>query len=346
MFKKALETSSSTFEEHMSTGVHELDGLLDGGLKPGILQLFYGDAESGVDQIIHMAIASAIMQSGMTGRVIYLNCGNYKYGRTLLDLDLLVRMFRRARLDPREALSRIHAVYAFSEDQQEESLRIIEKTLREEEAVRLLVAHNIAGLFTAEWNSRGRSRGDRLARLKGIVQDLAVLCAVRGLPLLASCRPVRGSVRIPHPEGGRYLRHKAAVIVYFERRGSFIHAHLIKHPFLPERSVKFSLESDFMGRVTLPFRTRLKNEIERLARTYRDALKDPGMRMAFDKLVEALGGEVGAMGNADLPSILDAVLLTAAVENRRLIEELRESIMRLETELREKRSRPNGNDER
>jgi len=346
MFRNALETSASTFDGCLSTGVYELDDLLGGGLKPGILHLFYGDEESGVDKIIHIAMASAIIESGVTGRVIYLNCGNYKYGRTLLDLDLLVCIFKSASLDPREALSRIHAVYAFSADQQRESLKIIRDDLAEEHEAKLLVVHNIAGLFTADWSFRGRNLADRLAGLKEVVQELAMLCALRGLPLLASCRPFRSSFSLPHPEGGRYLHHKAAVMVYLEKRGSFIHARLIKHPFLPERSVKFRLEGEFMGRVTLPFRTRLKNEIERLSKTYRDSLKDPNMRRAFDRLVESLSGEVGAMGNADLPSILDAVLLTAAVENRRQIEELRDRIVELKTMLERKQSRANSNDER
>lgn len=79
-----------------------------------------------------------------------------------------------------------------------------------------------------------------------------------------------------------------------------------------------------MGRVTRDsMRGRLQEAMERLRRRYREALKDEAMQRAFDELWPAWAGEQGAMIYAEVLSSLDLLLLTAAVDNRREIEELR-----------------------
>jgi hypothetical protein len=59
-----------------------------------------------------------------------------------------------------------------------------------------------------------------------------------------------------------------------------------------------------------------QTEMDSLKRTYRDALMDAGRREAFDS------SEQGAMSYARIPAALDTMLLTAAIDNRKLIEEL------------------------
>jgi len=56
---------------------------------------------------------------------------------------------------------------------------------------------------------------------------------------------------------------------------------------------------------------------------YRAALKDAAMQRAFDELWPAWSSEQGAMIYAEVLSAIDLLLLTAAVDNRREIEELR-----------------------
>lgn len=61
----------------------------------------------------------------------------------------------------------------------------------------------------------------------------------------------------------------------------------------------------------------------RLRKKYRAALKDDEMQRAFDELWPAWSNEQGAMIYAQVLSALDLLLLTAAVDNRREIEELK-----------------------
>jgi hypothetical protein len=70
-------------------------------------------------------------------------------------------------------------------------------------------------------------------------------------------------------------------------------------------------------------RVRLQDAMIQLRRSYREALKDDGMQGAFDDLWPAWSGEQAAMIYADVLSALDLLLLTAAVDNRREIEELK-----------------------
>ena len=90
-----------------------------------------------------------------------------------------------------------------------------------------------------------------------------------------------------------------------------------------------------MGRVTFPFRSLLKDEIGRLRRTYREALPDLKRRKAFDSLVRAWSSELGAMSNASVPTVLEVMLLTAAVDNRKNIEDAIDRIEEINLKLRE-----------
>jgi len=88
-----------------------------------------------------------------------------------------------------------------------------------------------------------------------------------------------------------------------------------------------------LGRMTLPFRMLLQEEMDNLKRTYREALMDAGRRDAFDSLVRAWSSEQGAMSYARVPTALDVMLLTAAIDNRKLIEENFEKFMAIESKL-------------
>ena len=79
-----------------------------------------------------------------------------------------------------------------------------------------------------------------------------------------------------------------------------------------------------MGRVMRDsMRVRLQDTMAQLKARYRAALKDGEMQRAFDELWPAWSSEEGAMIYAEVMSALDLLLLTAAVDNRREIEELR-----------------------
>ena len=159
----------------------------------------------------------------------------------------------------------------------------------------------------------------------------------RSVAFVASCRPAESRRGwIPPSKGGRYLSHRAAVIVYLEKKSKGgVLAYLIKHPSRAPKSAHLIIGGESLGRVTFPFRSLLKDEIGRLRRTYRGALLDPKRREAFDSLVRTWSSELGAMSNASVPTVLEIMLLTAAVDNRKNIEEIIDKIEEINLKLRE-----------
>lgn len=77
----------------------------------------------------------------------------------------------------------------------------------------------------------------------------------------------------------------------------------------------------------------MKEEIDNLERTYRRALIDADRREAFDRLIQTWSNELGAMSNAKVPTALDIMLLTAVVDNRKLIEEIGEQVGAIRSKL-------------
>jgi hypothetical protein len=79
-----------------------------------------------------------------------------------------------------------------------------------------------------------------------------------------------------------------------------------------------------LGRVMKgSMRTRLQDTMAQLKAKYREALKDEAMQDAFDALWAMWSSEMGAMIYSEVLSTLDLLLLTAAADNRREIDEIK-----------------------
>jgi hypothetical protein len=218
----------------------------------------------------------------------------------------------------------------------------VRQTIEGTKEIRLLVVHNIAKLFTAE-NKHTEESYKRIPRLQRVVLRLWQTCAARSVAMVASCKPAetrRGEV--PKPEGGRYLSHEANIIVYLERVGGLVptpQAYLVKHPSKPHGRAVLRVGGDgSMGRITVPFKMRLEQELEEL-KAFRDALKDLERQAAYDEILKACTSEQGAMANTNIPAVLDAILLTATVDNSKRIVHLSRRIDSLEESVRKLESR-------
>ena len=77
-----------------------------------------------------------------------------------------------------------------------------------------------------------------------------------------------------------------------------------------------------MGRTTPATRMSFQGLLKRMRDEYKAALLSQGRRAAFDRLVEAWSAEMGAISFAESMSLMDLLLLTGAVDNRRVNEEL------------------------
>ncbi|MBS7653454.1 MAG: hypothetical protein QXF21_05055 [Thermoproteota archaeon] len=338
---------SEAFEEkltlpRLTTGNADLDSLIGGGIEQGLFYLFYGDEESGVDLLIHQILVNSLLpreKSGLGGKSIYIYCGNYRRERTMLDTRALTYLVKAENMDPTKALDKIYVICNFSEDQQEQVFKDLLDLLRRDSEIKLVAVHNIAKLFTSNNGARNVNAGERIMRLQRVIHQIWRVCAENSVALVASCRPSKsGSNRIPKPEGGKYLKHKASVIVYFKRkRKNLASAFLVKHPNQAPRMINIELMEggDLLGRITRPFRTLLQEEMDNLKRTYREALMDAKRREAFDSLLHTWSSEQGAMSYARVPTVLEVMLLTAIVDNRKLIEEALKQVKMMRAKLEE-----------
>jgi hypothetical protein len=136
------------------------------------------------------------------------------------------------------------------------------------------------------------------------------------------------------PEASDYLNHLAGVIIYLRRRergAAYSRAYVLKSPITTPRSREYSYEDErTMGRTTPPIRMSFEDLLARLRSEYREALVKPGRREAFDRLTEAWSAELGAITYAESLSLMDLLLLTGLVEDRRISEELSSRLAEME----------------
>ena len=95
-----------------------------------------------------------------------------------------------------------------------------------------------------------------------------------------------------------------------------------------------------MGRFTRASRDGFQGKLNTLRKEYRDKLKDKGKKNAFDKLVSSWDSELGALTYAESIKLNDYILLTSVVENRRLLNDLRERIDKLDNKEKKEISTP------
>jgi len=331
-FRSAFSEFQSRLERpKISTGSLDLDVLL-GGVERGRFYLFYGNEDDGLaDRLLHMLLVNGLKpesEGGFGGKCVYLNCGNYKRTRTILDIDLMTELIKLAGLDGPSALEKIYTVCAFSEEQQIRAVEAVEELLNKDPEIKVMAVQQIAKLFSPPLN-RKRNLGD----FQKLVLKLRQASIEHQISLIATCRLGRISFgHLPWPEGGDYLRHEANVITYLSSEDSKQFtgtAYLLKHHERESGSckVEFNQEEENMGRVTKSFRERIQNEMDSLKKNYREALKDRARQEAFDKIWEAWASEGGAMINSAVPTALDLLLLTAVVDNRKSIEEIRRELL-------------------
>jgi RecA/RadA recombinase len=324
----------------LTTGILELDSLLAGGIELGTFSLLYGDSERFVDRILYNLMCNCQLpreRYGFDAKAVLLNCGNYRQEQALLDLELATSLLKANGLDPARALDQIIAVSAFNIDQAGEAVQEVCNVVGRDEQVRLVVARNLAKFFIED-GVRSKETLSRIQQLQHLVGKLWQACSAREVSLVASCRPRRANTIHPSPpEGGVFLRHLAQVMVCLrkkEEHGTML-AYLLKHPRRKAGMAEFSLThgDPIMGRLTIPFRSQLQQQIENLTRSFREALMEPARRDAFDSIVKAWTAEQGAMSYAKVPSVLEVMLLGAAVDNRKTIEDLQDEVRELRSHL-------------
>jgi RecA/RadA recombinase len=328
----------------LTTGSLDLDSLLAGGIEQGSFTVIYGDDEGSIDQLLYTLLSHCQLpmeKYGLNGKSVLLSCGDYRREQVLVDLRLTSAILRGNGIDPAKGLEEIIAVTTFNADQAAQSIQDILNIIKYHDQVKLVVVRNLAKLFLESTPNEKESL-EELKRFQHLTAILWQACSERNVTLVMSCRPRHPNrFRPSPPEGGTFLRHLAQTILCIKKRdGNTVAAHLLKHPNRQPRTVEFeySRSDSVMGRLTIPFRSQLQEEVETLTRSFKEALMEPARRDAFDSLTRAWMAEQGAMSYAKVPSVLEVMLLAAAVDNRKNIIDMQDEIALLRSQLEKTRS--------
>ncbi|MCP8319131.1 MAG: hypothetical protein L6N95_04810 [Candidatus Methylarchaceae archaeon HK01B] len=332
-----MKTAADGLEEErnklrLTTGSGDLDGLV-GGIEEGLFYIFYGEQEI-LDILIHKLIVNSILpreKGGFEARCIYFNNTNYYTGKTILNPSELGELAKRVGIEPEIVFTNIYTVAAYNEQRQVIVAKQVAEQIKKDPDIRLLVIHNITQFFSD--SKKPEETRQILKRVIGYVWKVA---SKRGIATVVTANTVpSGRGFIPRPVGGSFFRHMANVIVHVKtfEDGPIpsVKATLIKHPYkkTPDSIVLLVSKGgmDLMGRITPSFRQLYEKTISELKTHYQSSLIDLGHKKAFDLLLkEAWNTEQSAMGNSNMPTVLDRLSLSANIHNRKLTEVLNQRL--------------------
>jgi hypothetical protein len=334
LFIDAQKLASSRQATSVSTGSPQLDELTS-GIKAETLYLFYGEDELTDTLLIHL-LAHSLRPTDQNPEpeAVYVICGNYRVEHIVVDTEPLIQLIEAMGQQPEDALRRVRVLVASSADQQANLAAELERVIKSSKDMRLVLVKGIYKLGRDDARKRNRNRVHE--EVQRSIASMKRICAEAGVPLVASARESH-SGRVPVPEASSYLGHLAGVIIYLRRRERgtrYNRAYVLKSPLTVQRAKEYAYKDDLtMGRTTPPIRMSFEDLLTRLRSEYREALVKKGRREAFDRLVEAWSAELGAISYAESLSLMDLVLLTGLVDDRRVSEELNTRLTDIERRL-------------
>jgi hypothetical protein len=336
-YVSAVELLHPTTTRTISTGSHELDSLLGGGIRDGLFYYFYWKRRLVEELFRYLAVNALRHNEKGSPKVAYMLMNNYRKERVNLGIEELAELAEESGFHIWESMKRLRMFTASSADQQALLAEELDEFLRGEENVSLVLVDGIFKLHHDDARKRERHRVREEVQ-RSIVR-LRQQCMERGIPMVSSGRQTRrkGSL-MPQPESSSFLRHTANVIVYLRarQRGSLYNrAFLLDHPIRGPESIEYRYRvEEKLGRETRPFRQSFQETVERLRKELRDPLIDTGRKAAFDHHLEAWASELGAMSYAESFKLMDLMLIVSILENRRLLEEVLERLDLYEERLR------------
>jgi len=333
LFIDAQRLASSQKTANISTGSPQLDDLT-GGIKAETLYLFYGDEEL-TDTLFTHLLAKALkpIPQCPEPEAVYVICGNYRVEHLVMNTEPLIQLIEDTGQLPKDALKRVRVLVASSADQQANLTAELERVIKSSKNTRLVLVKGIGKLRIDDARKRNRDRVHE--EIQRSISNMKRICAEAGAPLVASARESHRG-RVPVPEASSYLDHVAGVIIYLRKREKgtrYNRAYVLKSPITTQRAREYTYEDENMGRTTPPIRMSFEDLLARLRSEYRDALVKQGRREAFDRLVEAWSAELGAISYAESLSLMDLILLTGLVDDRRVSEELTTRLTTIESRL-------------
>ena len=334
VFIDAQRLASSQTATQVPTGSPQLDELT-GGIRAQAMFLFYGEDELIESLFMHL-LANSLKPTLLEPKpeAVYVICGNYRVEHIMMDTEQLTSILEATGQSTEDALKRVRVLVASSADQQANLTAELNRVISGSQSTRLVLVKGIYKLGRDDARKMNRRRvGEEVQHSIAAMKNI---CASAKVPLVASAREKAGK-RIPMPEASDYLDHLAGVIIYLRRRergAAYNRAYVLKSPITKPRSREYNYEYEKnIGRTTPPIQMSFEDLLARLRSEYREALVKTGRRGAFDRLTEAWSAELGTITYVESLSLMDLILLTGLVEDRRISEELSSRLAEVESRI-------------
>ncbi len=230
--------------QKLTSGSHNLDTLLGGGLETQAISEFFGEFGSGKTQIMHQLAVTATMpieRGGFNTDVIIIDTEN------TFRPERIIQMAKAKDLDSDEVLARIRVARAYNSHHQ---ILLGDRAgeIAKEHPARLLIVDSLTSHFRSEYMGRG-SLSERQQLLNRHMHDLlrfgTLHNAVIAVTNQVSARPDVFFGDPMAPVGGNIVGHTATFRIYLRKgkAGKRI-ARLIDSPYLPEGETVLQVSED------------------------------------------------------------------------------------------------------
>ena len=229
----------------LTTGSHNLDDLLAGGLETGAVTEVFGEYRTGKTQLAHQLcvnVQTVYEQGGLEGNALYIDSeGTFRPER-------IIQMADAKDMDYNEVLRKIVVGRAYNSDHQILLVREAPKII-DEKNIKLIIVDSLISHFRSEYIGRGtlasrqqilNSHIHDLLRLTETYEELAVLVTNQ-----VSSRPdVFYGNPITHT-GGHIMAHGTTIRIYLRKgKGEQRVAKVVDAPHLPEEDCVFSIKNE------------------------------------------------------------------------------------------------------
>lgn len=234
----------------LTTGSHELDKLLGGGIETGSITEIFGEFRTGKTQLCHMLAVTCqlpVDQSGGEGKCLYVDTeGTFRPER-------LVAIAEKYKLSKSDVLNNVAYARAYNSDHQSQLL-VQATAMMMESRYSLLIVDSAMALYRTDYSGRGElsARQMHLAQFLRMLLRIADVFGVAVVITNQVVAQVDGASMFcadpKKPVGGNIMAHASTTRLYLRKgRGETRICKIYDSPCLPEAEAMFTITAEGIG---------------------------------------------------------------------------------------------------
>lgn len=200
----------------LTTGTRNIDGLLDGGIEPGVTELIgaYGTGKTQLCMQLCVTVQFTKNKGGLNGAAFYIDTED------TFKPERLLQIAKRFEFEDDQLLDRVYSFRAINSDHQFEGLREATHYIQEK-SVKLLVVDSLTSHLRSEYPGR-ENLVLRQQRLNSFIHRLQRLVSMYDLIVIVTNQvldvpEVIPGVRPARPAGGNIVAHGSTFRLWLER---------------------------------------------------------------------------------------------------------------------------------